>query len=502
MATVKFYLNHPHEKGTDTLRKEEVSIDLFFTLSRTSRIRISTGLRIQPKYWNFDTQESRGTYPGHQKLNIRLGQMKRDIIELWMSSPTISLNQLKAQIIPIVRGKSSTEEKPEKKRIWQAWDEFDKSNQSKKKEKTVKKYNALLSHLIGFELYNSQHQNPIIFDIDKLDNKFVERFKEYLYNLKVEYFRKDGKIQYHKDGRPKLVFPNSQYAFYRLTKIDDIWTAVYDRHFDIKTDTPVPLMDETVNKYIANIKTFLTESKGRGYAVDPVYEKWEVTKRRYPVISLTETELINLETLDLSKVDFEFKKHARTDQRLKAVTQGRDYLTQECRTGARISDIKKFSPINVKDMVWRFLPTKGDRENSVLAELPFKGFSLPAWLTFQKYNFKMPRVSEQKINENMRLACKYAGITEAMYIERWAANKKIRIYGEKWEFISSHTGRKTFVTILGNKYKVPIKVLMKMTGIQDIKTIQHYLGESEVEVSEYYLEQAAVNTPSLMKKAN
>jgi integrase len=277
---------------------------------------------------------------------------------------------------------------------------------------------------------------------------------------------------------------------------------VYDKHFSIEDDLPVPLMDETVFKYISNIKTFLTESKSRGYEVDPSYESWKVIKRKYPIVSLSEDELLAIEAVDYNSAPIVYKKRARKDQTIKAITIGRDYLTQECRTGARISDIKRFDQKDVKDMKWEYLPTKGDRENSVRAQLRFTGFSMPAWWIFQKYNFRMPQISEQKINDNIKLACKYAGIVTPMFIERWAGNMKIRIHGEKWEFISSHTGRKSFVTILGNKYKIPIGVLMQYTAIQDMKTIQHYLGESEDEVLDSYLDKAGVNTLPFMKKAN
>jgi integrase len=74
--------------------------------------------------------------------------------------------------------------------------------------------------------------------------------------------------------------------------------------------------------------------------------------------------------------------------------------------------------------------------------------------------------------------------------------------GKKYEFISSHTGRKTCVTILGNIYNVPIKIIMQLTGISDIKTVMHYLGESDDSVLEKHLNNAGITNMTLVKSAS
>jgi hypothetical protein len=106
-------------------------------------------------------------------------------------------------------------------------------------------------------------------------------------------------------------------------------------------------------------------------------------------------------------------------------------------------------------------------------------------MVLAKYNFELPKISEQKLNKNIKRVCEIAGITKEIFIERWAGNKCIRISGKKYEFISTHTGRKTFITIA--LQFMPPKLVKDLTGIEDYKTLKHYEGESEAEIIEGYL---------------
>jgi hypothetical protein len=69
-----------------------------------------------------------------------------------------------------------------------------------------------------------------------------------------------------------------------------------------------------------------------------------------------------------------------------------------------------------------------------------------------------------------------AGITEGIYIERWAGSRKIRISGPKWEFISTHTGKKSFITIMASE-GVPVSFLSLLTGTSQKTIERHYLGK-------------------------
>jgi hypothetical protein len=122
MATVKFYLNHPYEKQTEeekadskpkVLRKDEVSVDMMFSINRENRFPLSTGERITPKYWDKKAQEAKPSFTGSIEMNLHLRKIKQDVINTWRENKDKSLSELKELILPIVRGKSSTTQKKE-----------------------------------------------------------------------------------------------------------------------------------------------------------------------------------------------------------------------------------------------------------------------------------------------------------------------------------------------------------------------------------------------------
>jgi integrase len=178
----------------------------------------------------------------------------------------------------------------------------------------------------------------------------------------------------------------------------------------------------------------------------------------------------------------------------------RDYLILECRTGQRISDIKAFKAEDFQDNKWIVKQKKGNRLQAKTVTVYFVGYSAPALVILQKYNFELPKISEQKLNENIKKACEKAKINTPMFIERWAGSKRIRIHGKKYEFLSSHTGRKTFITIALSQ-GIPTEVVMELTGITEHQTLKHYKAKFEENVMQKYLESVQDNI-TVMKKAN
>src|SRR5690606_22682658 len=148
----------------------------------------------------------------------------------------------------------------------------------------------------------------------------------------------------------------------------------------------------------------------------------------------------------------------------------RDYLVFECRTGQRISDVKRFNLKDFDGQSWTFYPRKGNRLGKKKVTVHFTGYCEKAPEILQRYNFKMPELSEQKINKNIKEACRQAGINTPTEIFRTAQNKRIRIAGPKYEFISTHTGRKTFITI-ALQFMSPTSV-MQLAGIDSYSTLK------------------------------
>lgn len=442
MATVRFRLRHPEEKP-----EKEKSIQVELYINAAIRPEISTGEKILVKHWNGSRANSKA--PDYHRINDNLSRIERELTQLWRDNLS-DLSKIPALMKAVVRGNSTT---TEKKTLFTALDAFITQYENDKDSKTVAKYKSLRARLVEFD-----KKYPI--DFDSLDYNFYDAFKRFLYES-----------------------PNPLYQGYSL------YRSVGHDYFILRRGTdgiPVGLFDDTVYKYFINLKTFLSWSAKRGHKVNPSHQAWEIIKRTPDPISLTAEELERLER-------HEFKPEQ------KHLDIARDYLVFECRTGQRISDIKRFDVRDYEDFKWTHKPKKGNRLSAKSITVHFAGISQPALLILAKRNFKFPAMAEQTINSNIKIACKEAKINTEIYIERWAGSKCVRIYGPKYEFLSTHNGRATFIT-LSLQYGMPKQMVMELTGIAYESTIKHYKADFDDKSKEEYLTRVSENM-SLMRKA-
>ena len=65
-----------------------------------------------------------------------------------------------------------------------------------------------------------------------------------------------------------------------------------------------------------------------------------------------------------------------------------------------------------------------------------------------------------------------------MLIEKFSGSKRIEIRKPKCDLISTHTGRKSFITLSYEK-GMSTEMIMKITGIKKWETLKKYLKVSE-----------------------
>jgi integrase len=437
MATVRFRLNHPEKPG-----ERSILVELY--INKSLHPEISTGEKVLAKHWAGSRANSKA--PDYHRINDNLSRIERELTQLWRDNLN-DLSKIKSQVAAIVRGKSSTEQK---KRIFEALDKFLEHCKKEKSTNTLKMYISLLSKLEAFD-------KVYTIDLESLDLNFYDKFKQWLYEQ-----------------------PNPNYTGYNLFLSDS------KDHYLLSRDSgglPVGLFDDTVYKYFTNLKAFLSWSEKRGNEIHQSFKAWQIIKKKHEPISLSSEELQKLATVDLPQ----------------HLDLSRDYLLLECYTGQRISDIKRFDQRDYSEHKWTFRPKKGNRLSDKTITVHFVGYSQPAIFILAKYNFKLPQIHEVTLNINIKEVCRLAGINTEIYTDRWAGNKKIRIAGKKHEFISTHTGRKTFIT-LALEHGMPIEMVMELTGITEYQTIKHYKGKFQENTIEQYLKSVSQNM-ALMKKA-
>jgi integrase len=97
---------------------------------------------------------------------------------------------------------------------------------------------------------------------------------------------------------------------------------------------------------------------------------------------------------------------------------------------------------------------------------------------YKDVNFKgdkvLPVISNQKMNEYVKELGKLAEINTPIRITQYIGNERIDTTFPKYELLSTHTGRKTFIcTALA--LGIPPHVVMKWTGHSDYKSMKPYI---------------------------
>ncbi len=226
-----------------------------------------------------------------------------------------------------------------------------------------------------------------------------------------------------------------------------------------KKNGEIGLLNDTVAKYISSLKVFLSWSHREGHAVHPDAlrpHKSAYKKKQYnEIVVLSEEEVQRI-------LEYDFGSRTYLDR-------VRDLFCFACFTGQRYSDIMRFDKLDFKDNKWAFLSAKSKKKVTV----PFNGFIAQALPILEKYDYELPKISNQKFNAYLKEIGKIVGIDEPVKITRFRGLNEVVIERPKYKFMSSHMGRRTLVTILLSK-GVPITLVQKITQHSDIRTLMKY----------------------------
>lgn len=146
------------------------------------------------------------------------------------------------------------------------------------------------------------------------------------------------------------------------------------------------------------------------------------------------------------------------------------YFLFQCFTGQRFSDIAEIKRDDIKNNSW-YLHTYKTKD---IIEIPLTELALEILDKYKANEKPLPIISHQKTNQLLKEVCKLAGIDEPITIVRYRGNQRIEINKPKYEFISTHTARRTFVTLSLEK-GMKAETIMEITGHKNYKTFKKYL---------------------------
>ena len=263
-------------------------------------------------------------------------------------------------------------------------------------------------------------------------------------------------FQFHNLKRHLQNFQKTKKTIIEFESIDMVFYKNFIDHLTIK----LKMAPNTIGKLITNLKVFMREALEDGLTTNNTFthRKFKSVNSKSDTVYLTKDEIKALLAVDLTK-----------QPRYEKV---RDMFVVGCYTALRHSDLSKIKPENIVNGMIDMIQTKTGKQviipmlNEVVTIL-------------EKYNNTLPGISNQKYNAYLYEVCKQCEVlANEITIHEIKGGKKITRVEPKYEFISSHTARRSMAT---NEYKagdLSIREIMSLTGHTTEKSFYLYIRET------------------------
>lgn len=254
------------------------------------------------------------------------------------------------------------------------------------------------------------------------------------------------------------------------------------------------LRNTTIAKNVAFVKWFLRWAYGKGYYQGNLHMIWKPKLKgtdgnQKEVIHLTWDELMLLYNFDFSTAKRKVKdKKGKPitdengmikmveleDENKKALGRVRDVFCFCCFTSLRYSDVLKLSSSDVRSTFISIVTQK--TTDGLKIELNKYSKSI-----LDKYNNThfvndkvLPVISNVNMNLHLKDMGEIVGLDEKQRIVYFKGNERIEEVYSKYELLTTHCGRRTFIVnalYLG----IPAEVVMRWTGHSDYKAMKPYI---------------------------
>ena len=223
------------------------------------------------------------------------------------------------------------------------------------------------------------------------------------------------------------------------------------------------MRNSTIIKQLGFLKWFLRWAFEKGYNHSNVFEKFKPKIKIVPkkVIFLTPDELKNLREFIIPE----------QKQYLERV---RDVFIFCCYSSLRYSDAYNLKWSNIKNDHIEVTTVK--TADSLFIDL--NDYTRAILEKYKDFHFEddkvLPVISNQKMNDYIKELAELAGINEPIHETYYVGAKRIDTVTPKYELLSTHAGRRTFICY-ALSIGIPIQIVMKWTGHSDYKSMKPYI---------------------------
>jgi site-specific recombinase XerD len=334
--------------------------------------------------------------------------------------------------------------------------------------------------------------------LDRYSNLFVlitELYKNTDREITIEEVRKEFDKEFKRVSLSKNKFYDAYEEFMAFKQKNKEWsTATIKRYKNIKTH----LKDfEKSKKYKLTFDT-ITQKFYTEFTDYCMTEKGHINNTFSRNVGLVKTFLFwalkNKYTYKADFINFKKKPKVITNQialkkedieiilakefKSKKLEKVRDVFVFSCVTGLRFGELKFVSRNSVSGKTLILKEEKGSSKKS--REIPLSGIAM---YLLNKYDYKLPLIANQKHNDYIKEVFEKAGYTHK--VEKTSTRGKEVIREDKFFYdrISSHTARRTFITMMKRKGKSD-KLIAEISGHNDMKTLNQYYQVSNEDVKD------------------
>lgn len=341
-------------------------------------------------------------------------------------------------------------------------------------QRTIKRqldrYTNLLVHLT--ELYKNTNQE---ITIDKVRNEFDKEFKRVAIGKNKFYEAYDEFMDFKQK--------NKEWSPSTIKRYNNIKTHLEEfeksRNYKLTFDTITQKFYTEFTDYCMSEKGHINNTYSRNVGLLKTFLFWALKNGhtyKADFINFKKKPKVITNQIALRKEDLE--KLLLTEMETKKLERVKDVFIFSCVTGLRFGELKYVSKntINGKILLLKEEKSSGKKTR----EIPLSAIALHI---LEKYDYVLPLIANQKHNDYIKDVFEKAGYTHNVIKTITKGKEVIRQEFPFYKRISSHTARRTFITMMKRKGKSD-KLIAEISGHNDMKTLNQYYQVSNEDVKD------------------
>ncbi|GAA3969749.1 site-specific integrase [Hymenobacter antarcticus] len=245
----------------------------------------------------------------------------------------------------------------------------------------------------------------------------------------------------------------------------DTLTPAFDAKFCNYLLTVPKLTDNAIAKNLIRLNCFLRYAHAQGLTERRDFERLKWKHQTPDILVLTRHEVQALEQVELTDAP--------------ALANARDLFLLACYTGLRYSDLVSVRPEHRQGNNLRLRAVK-TRELVTIPLRPASGVLLDRLFAGEVHN-----ISNQKLNDYLKEVGQRAQLNTLVERVRYRSGRPENQTFTKWQLLTCHTARRTFVT-LALEQGIPNQIVMQVSGHKTFSAFSRYINLAQSAVTDAF----------------